>query len=179
MSKKDDPNDIGWKHGYSDTKHGTVCKYCGKHMAGGGITRLKGHLMGGMKDVAICRDCPPDVRRELKKDKERKDLMALEKKKMQANIRSKTKQFGRHQAERSESEEDEAQAEGGGSSDSDSDCPSDVMSQRERREYRRAMRASRADQWERDQSGRAQHAPPHFRESHHESGGCSSGKKKG
>lgn len=50
-----------------------MCIYCHAVFTGSGITRLKKHLVGGYKEVKMCRECPDEVRnhvRELLKDKE-------------------------------------------------------------------------------------------------------------
>ncbi|RXH76816.1 hypothetical protein DVH24_019704 [Malus domestica] len=59
MSSKRDP---AWEHGdpIDGNKHGTICKYCGRVMKSGGVTRLKYHLSGldPSKNVQRCDNVP-------------------------------------------------------------------------------------------------------------------------
>ncbi|KAF9625401.1 hypothetical protein IFM89_022386 [Coptis chinensis] len=56
-------NDIGWQHctKVDGSPNKTQCNYCHKVMNGGGITRLKHHLVGGF-DVEKCLECGEEVR---------------------------------------------------------------------------------------------------------------------
>ncbi|KAM1168016.1 hypothetical protein ACFX19_030506 [Malus domestica] len=48
MSSGVTKRDPAWEHGdpIDGNKHGTICKYCGRVMKSGGVTRLKYHLSG-------------------------------------------------------------------------------------------------------------------------------------
>lgn len=61
MGKCTDP---AWEHcdivpGYPG---GTHCKFCGSTWKSGGISRFKGHLAGGVKDVAMCKKQGKQIR---------------------------------------------------------------------------------------------------------------------
>jgi len=67
--------DPAWAYAKSvdGLKSTPMCIYCHAVFTGSGITRLKKHLVGGYKEVKMCRECPDEVRnhvRELLKDKE-------------------------------------------------------------------------------------------------------------
>lgn len=72
-----------WEHGLpiENNSHGVICLHCGKEINGGGITRLKAHLLSNdpSKNVKKCEKVPKEVKEELKrlvekKNKKRKQL---------------------------------------------------------------------------------------------------------
>ena len=58
--------DIGWDHGemVNGVKQHWRCNYCGVMRHGGGVTRLKLHLVGH-KDVLKCPNVPDQVSNEI------------------------------------------------------------------------------------------------------------------
>ncbi|KAF8404430.1 hypothetical protein HHK36_009315 [Tetracentron sinense] len=62
---RDSEPDVGWKHGWciDGNKQKAVCNYCGHRILGGGVARLKQHLVGGysngfgirMEDSSVTR----------------------------------------------------------------------------------------------------------------------------
>ncbi|KAM1024280.1 hypothetical protein ACFX2C_037581 [Malus domestica] len=66
MSSGVTKHDLAWEHGdpIDGNKHGTICKYCGRVMKSGRVTRLKYHLSGldPAKHVQRCDNIPPEVK---------------------------------------------------------------------------------------------------------------------
>ena len=66
MSSGVTKRDPAWEHGdpIDGNKHGTICKYCGRVMKSGGVTRLKYHLSGldPGNNVQQCNNVPPEVK---------------------------------------------------------------------------------------------------------------------
>ena len=65
---EEEEDDIGWQYGsmIGGDRRKTICKFCGKQMHGGGITRLKHHLAGGQpRGVSRCDKVPPQIRRQM------------------------------------------------------------------------------------------------------------------
>jgi len=60
--------DRAWAHGQvvPGKKNNTIYVYCQKHLAGGGITRLKEHLAGIKGNVAACKRVPNEVKWQMK-----------------------------------------------------------------------------------------------------------------
>ena len=60
-SKSDDP---AWAHGQVvlEKRNNTICVYCQKYLAEGGITRLKEHLAGIKGNVAACKYVSNEVK---------------------------------------------------------------------------------------------------------------------
>ncbi|KAI5342348.1 hypothetical protein L3X38_010223 [Prunus dulcis] len=58
--------DPAWEHGdpIDGNKNGSICKYCGRVMKSGGVTRLKYHLSGldPGNNVQRCNSVPPEVK---------------------------------------------------------------------------------------------------------------------
>ncbi|KAJ8754507.1 hypothetical protein K2173_005668 [Erythroxylum novogranatense] len=61
-------NDPAWAHAgvVPDQKNHTICLFCNKHLKGGGITRLKRHLVGVKGDVEACKKVSHDVKWQMK-----------------------------------------------------------------------------------------------------------------
>ena len=61
--------DPAWEHALPnpDSKQGSICKYCGLVMKGGGVTRLKYHLAGvdPRHNVQRCNSVPPEVKQHI------------------------------------------------------------------------------------------------------------------
>lgn len=57
-------NDPTWPHAYAveRKKNHTICIYCNKWIRGGGITRLKEHLVGIQGDTQPCENVSNDIR---------------------------------------------------------------------------------------------------------------------
>ena len=59
-------HDPTWEHEdpIDGNNNGTICKYCGRVMKSGGVTRLKYHLSGldPAKNVQQCDSVPPEVK---------------------------------------------------------------------------------------------------------------------
>ncbi|XP_060196903.1 uncharacterized protein LOC132626153 isoform X2 [Lycium barbarum] len=67
--------DIGWNYGAKGlTKDSVTCIFC-RETFNGGITRHKQHLIGGYRNVKKCGTCPPEIREEVKKYVESKQLL--------------------------------------------------------------------------------------------------------
>ena len=66
MSSGVTKHDPAWEHRdpIDGNEHGTICKYCGRVMKSGGVTRLKYHLSGldPAKNVQRCDSVPPEVK---------------------------------------------------------------------------------------------------------------------
>jgi len=64
-SKSDDP---AWAHGQVvlEKRNNTICVYCQKYLAEGGITRLKEHLAGIKGNVAACKHVSNEVKWQMK-----------------------------------------------------------------------------------------------------------------
>ncbi|MQM13992.1 hypothetical protein Taro_046919 [Colocasia esculenta] len=66
--KKGNSEDIGWQYGTMlGSRHNYKCNYCGHTGQGGGVSRLKKYLTGGLlaryHDVQGCKSVPSEVKR--------------------------------------------------------------------------------------------------------------------
>ena len=61
--KKMRVRDIGWNYGeqIGDNRQHVMCNFCKKVMRGGGVSRLKQHLVGGNPNVERCNKCPNEI----------------------------------------------------------------------------------------------------------------------
>ncbi|KAM2783794.1 hypothetical protein COP1_013239 [Malus domestica] len=131
MSSKRDP---AWEHGdpIDGNKHGTICKYCGRVMKSGGVTRLKYHLSGfdPSKNVQQCDNVPPEVKAFistlLKNKKQQKEKITQGMENIRAGLRGEV--YG--QAVDSDDDDDEDECD-------------DDMGPEERRGLKQALRASK------------------------------------
>ncbi|KAM1925520.1 hypothetical protein ACFX13_032793 [Malus domestica] len=138
MSSKRDP---AWEHGdpIDGNKHGTICKYCGRVMKSGGVTRLKYHLSGldPSKNVQRCDNVPPEVKAFistlLKNKKQQKEKITQGMENIRAGLRGEV--YG--QAVDSDDDDDEDECD-------------DDMGPEERRSLKQALRASKQSAWERE-----------------------------
>ena len=76
-SKQHKDPDIGWRFGkMGKDRHQWKCNFCGLENKGGGVIRLKQHLVGGFSDVKKCPKIPAEVRvmtrEHMQKEKETK-----------------------------------------------------------------------------------------------------------
>lgn len=62
-------SDVGWKYAYyADDQRKTIrCGLCPQLIKGGGITRLKQHLVGGYGDIIKCPNTTEEIRQEIDK----------------------------------------------------------------------------------------------------------------
>lgn len=65
-ARSDDP---AWKHAFLDTnnKKHVICIHCKKFIKGGGITRLKEHLVGITGDIAPCKSVSSEVKWQMER----------------------------------------------------------------------------------------------------------------
>ncbi len=138
VARSEDP---GWLHGHvvNNDKQKTECKYCGKRMMSGGITRLKQHLVGGYSNVSRCKSCPTVVR-----DQMRELLKGTKSKKSDRTKRDERfKKILFNEGERESIIVPD--------SDDDTVYPLDCQTQDERDMYRRTIMESRNEEWHREQ----------------------------
>ncbi|XP_070671677.1 uncharacterized protein [Malus domestica] len=141
MSSGASKRDPAWEHGdpIDGNKHGTICKYCGRVMKSGGVTRLKYHLSGldPAKNVQRCDNVPPEVKAFistlLKNKKQQKEKMTQGMENIRAGLRGEV--YG--QAVDSDDDDDEDECD-------------DDMGPEERRSLKQALRASKQSAWERE-----------------------------
>ena len=142
--------DPAWRHcaPLEGHKNGTICNYCGLSIKSGGITRLKFHLShtDPHSNTKKCPNVPPEVKQEMKQLLEQKGKAKAKKAADMEEIRAELRgtMRGKHHYLIDDNEEEE---------EGDGDVhmyPAD-MHLDERDEYREAVRASKASEWNRDQ----------------------------
>ncbi|KAM2916542.1 hypothetical protein FF1_045441 [Malus domestica] len=141
MSSGATKRDPAWEHGdpIDGNKHGTICKYCGRVMKSGGVTRLKYHLSGldPAKNVQRCDNVPPEVKAFistlLKNKKQQKEKITQGMENIRAGLRGEV--IG--QAVDSDDDDDEDECD-------------DDMGPEERCSLKQALRASKQSAWERE-----------------------------
>ena len=124
-------------------KHGTICKYCGRVMKSGGVTRLKYHLSGldPGNNVQRCDNVPPPpevkafITTLLKNKKHHKEKKTHGMENIRAGLR------GEVIGQAVDSDDDD---------DDDEDKCYDDMGPEERRNFKQALRASKQSAWERE-----------------------------
>ncbi|XP_077249199.1 uncharacterized protein LOC143888647 [Tasmannia lanceolata] len=157
---EDEVADIGWQYGRPDggSTQKVICNFCGKKIGGGGITRLKHHLIGKGGDVTACLSCPREAKEIISK--------SVQESKMDKQNREKRR-----------AEFIDAVAGDYGGNDNDDDdiaYPSDIETYIQKMQYKRALRESRNDEDERRQMSHLASTRPKFGPSIHEGGGGSS-----
>ncbi|KAM1331064.1 hypothetical protein ACFX13_044378 [Malus domestica] len=141
MSSGVTKRDPAWEHGdpIDRNKHGTICKYCGRVMKSGGVTRLKYHLSGLDLGNNVQRydNVPPEVKAFitilLKNKKHQKEKKTHGMENIQAGLR------GEVIGQAVDSDDDD-----------DGDECDDDMGPEERRNFKQALRASKQSAWERE-----------------------------
>ena len=128
-------------------KNGTICNYCGLSIKSGGITCLKFHLShtDPHSNTKKCPNVPPEVKQEMKQLLEHKGKTKAKKATDMEEIRAELRGImgGKHHSLIDDDEEEEGDEDG-------HMYPAD-MHPDERDEYREAVRASKAIEWNRDQ----------------------------
>ena len=142
--------DRAWRHCTSleGNKNGTICNYCGLMIKSCGITGLKFHLSLTYphSNTKKCPNVPPEVKQEMKQILEQKSKTKVKKATNMEEIRAELQDTmgGRYHTII-----DDEKGE-----DGDEDVymyPAD-MHPDERDEYREAVRASKASEWNREQA---------------------------
>ena len=135
-------------------KNGTICNYCGLNIKSGGITRLKFHLshMDPHSNTKKCPNVPPEVKQEMKQLLEQKSKAKAKKAAHMEEIRAELRgtMGGKHHTLIDDDDEEEEEEEG----DEDVYMYPANMHPDERDEYREAVRASKASEWNREQVAR-------------------------
>ena len=128
-------------------KNGTICNYCGLSIKSGGITRLKFHLSltDPHSNTKKCPNVPLEVKQEMKQLLEHKGKAKAKKTADMEEIRAELRgtMGEKHHSLIDDDEEEE--------SDEDVHMYPADMHPDERDEYREAVRASKASEWNRDQ----------------------------
>ena len=126
-------------------KNGTICNYCGLSIKSGGITRLKFHLShtDPHSSTKKCPNVPPEVKQEMKQLLEQKSKAKAKKAAHMDEIRAELRgtMGGKHHTLIDDDDEEEEEG--------DEDVymyPAD-MHPDERDEYREAVHASKASEW--------------------------------
>ena len=142
--------DIGWNYAapHGDSKK-PQCIFCDKIIMGGGITRLKQHLVGGYRNVAKCTRIPEKERKIVQEAMEGKKTREVEKARKDALFRERL--FGHHMLDIDDSDEDEGY-----------NYPPDVVTPQERRQFRQAMRDSVRTEHERQQEQEFARGRPYY-----------------
>ncbi|KAI5317211.1 hypothetical protein L3X38_036918 [Prunus dulcis] len=133
--------DPAWEHGdpIDGNKNGSICKYCGRVMKSGGVTRLKYHLSGldPGNNVQRCDSVPPEVKAFITTLLKNKQHQKEKKTHGMENIRAGLRGEVIGQAVDSDDDDDEDEYD-------------DDMGPEERRNFKRPLRASKQSAWERE-----------------------------
>ena len=139
--------DLAWKYctPLEGHKNGTICNYCGLSIKSCGITCLKFHLSHTDPHSKKCPNVPPEVKQEmkqlLKQKNKAKSKKAADMKEIGAELRGTM--GGKHLTLFDDDEDEE---------EGDEDVymyPADIHLD-ERDEYREAVHASKASEWNRE-----------------------------
>ena len=130
-------------------KNGTICNYCGLSIKSGGITRLKFHMShtDPHSNTKKCPNVPPEVKPEMKQLLEQKSKAKAKKAVHMEEIRAELRgtMGGKHHTLIDDNDEEEEEG------DEDVYMYPANMHPDERDEYREAVRASKASEWNREQ----------------------------
>ena len=128
-------------------KNGTIYNYCGLSIKSGGITCLKFHLShtDPHSNTKKCPNVPPEVKQEMKQLLEHKSKAKVKKATDMEEIRAELRgtMGGKHHTFFDDDDEEEG--------DEDVYMYPVDMHLDERDEYREAVRASKASEWNREQ----------------------------
>ena len=142
--------DPAWKYcaPLEGHKNGTICNYCGLSIKSGEITRLKFHLSHTnlYSNTKKCPNVPPEVKQEMKQLLEQKSKSKVKEAADMKEIRSELRGT---MGEKLHSLIDDDEEEEG---DEDVYMYPVDMHLDKRDEYREAVRASKASEWNRDQA---------------------------
>ena len=151
MASGSESRDPAWRYcaPLEGHKNGTICNYCGLSIKSGGITRLKFHLShtDPHSNTKKYPNVPPKIKQEMKQLLEQIGKAKAKKTTDMEEIRAELRgtMGGKHHYLIDDEEEEEEEG--------DEDVhmyPADMLPD-ERDEYREAVHASKASEWNRDQ----------------------------